>query len=144
MVFFFAVCLLDGQRIAQKPFYVFRIILLVAVHFVTDRLDVGILRGVDAQTAAEQEAVRLCLIEALYLHQIRENLLCNLVYKVCIDGIVLGLFVDSQDAAVYIVRYRLIVLSLRDELLVLHVLKDDIPPSLVVVRVGDRVVPGRV
>ena len=84
--------------------------------------------------------MRLCLVKTLDLHQVSENLFCNLVYKVCIDGVDLTLLIYSHDAAVNIVSHRFVVLFLCDISLFFHIIKNDIASFLVVVRMGDRVI----
>ena len=101
----------------------------------------------DDQAAAVDQLIGLGLGVADFL-QIGDDLICQGVYEVGID-FVLFLFLDGiglGNPFVYIlcIGQGLVILLLADHLLVQHFVQDHLTARLVLLRVGDRVILGRV
>ena len=137
----------DRQRVAGVVVGRIRIVVGIRSLFIRDSLDGRILCGMDDQAAAVDQLIGLGLGIADFL-QIGDDLICQGVYEVGVD-FVLFLFLDGVglgDPFVYIlcIGQGLIILLLADHLLVQHFVQDHLTARLVLLRVGDRVILGRV
>ena len=89
--FFAVVCLfsiraLYSQCIIQFILNIGRIVIRVCIFLIKDLLHVGIQGCHDLQTTAVKKIGSLCLGISFNVHQVADDLIGNLVFKVCVNG----------------------------------------------------------
>ena len=111
----------DGNTIGKRNFRRSRIVIYVIDFIVADRLDLRVLCGIDRQTTLIKCLVSLSFGVTFLFYQIGNDLIGQLIYKVGVDIVTLGLDIYELDTIVNIVSHSCVVFILRDITLVEHV-----------------------
>ena len=142
IVFYRTIRPCNGEGIIQAVFFQAGIV-GVGIHlFITDLLDPHILGGVDAQASAVHGIIGLGLRISQLLAQILHDLFCQGIHEVAVWAFFACRAVDRLDPGIYIIRHGFV--GLLDVPLIQHVFQNLVPALLVVLRIGDRIVFGRI